>query len=241
MIITTDKEMRDRDPHDFYPTPLGLCDAALQILDFEGAAPRILDPGAGAGPWGQAARRRWPAAEITGIEVRDVPQPEAYDRWIAQTSFVPTPAPRLADTSYKDEKTQRRARAKYEADLYVHRCPVWRTSEHFDLIIGNPPYEYAEEFTRRALQLLAPEGRIVYLFRLAFLEGQDRGVGLWLDHPPYRVATCSRRPSFTGDGKTDSTAYACYYWNHDHQGDFAGSWLTWSDVAEGQLLMDLAA
>lgn len=241
MIITTDKEMRPRDPFDLYPTPSGLCDAALDPFAIRKRAPLILDPGAGAGPWGQAARKKWPTATIVGVEVRDVPQPEGYTAWMSKHSFVPVAVPRMPAGPFKDKKSEERAIAKYEADLYISQCPLWRTTDKFDLIIGNPPYEYAEEFTRQALRLLAPNGRIVFLFRLAFLEGQDRGVGLWRDHPPYRVATCSRRPSFTGNGKTDSTAYACYYWRHGHKGDYAGNWLTWQDVAEGQSLMDFAA
>lgn len=236
MIITTDKEMRDRDPFDHYPTPIGLCEAALSRIDI--TPDQILDPGAGTGPWGIAARKRWPDATISGIEVRDVPPPDAYDMWYAKTGYIPLPPPRYPTGPFKDTKAERRAMAKYAADLYVYQQPVW-SGGMYDLILGNPPYEYAEEFTRMALRHLAPGGRIVFLFRLAFLEGQDRGVGLWRDYPPYRVDTCSRRPSFTGNGKTDSTAYACYYWQHGHQGDFAGGWLTYQDIADGQHVMEL--
>lgn len=237
MIITTDKEMRDRDPFDHYPTPLGLCDAAMECIDF---TPRqILDPGAGTGPWGVAARRRWPNAVISGIEVRDTPRPDAYDSWYSKFGYIPVTAPRFPAGPFKDDKAQRRALAKYHADLYVYQQPVWECDPgSFDLIVGNPPYEYAEEFVRMALRHLAPHGSIVFLFRLAFLESQDRGAGLWREYPPYRVSVCSKRPSFTGNGKTDSAAYALYYWRHGHQGDFAGGWISYQDIAEGQQVME---
>lgn len=241
MIITTDKEMRDRDPFDHYPTPIRLCEAALSRIDISSSSPiQVLDPGAGTGPWGAAARKRWPIASIYGVEVRDVPKPAGYDFWFARHGYIPLPPPHYPAGPFKDDKAARRALAKYAADLYVYQQPVWSAAANsFDLILGNPPYEYAEEFTRMALHHLAPGGRIVFLFRLAFLEGQDRGVGLWRDYPPYRVDVCSRRPSFTGNGKTDSTAYACYYWRHGHQGDFAGGWLTYQDIAAGQQIMEL--
>lgn len=240
MIITTDKEMRDRDPFDFYPTPAGLCDSALALVDAPNGNPLVLDPGAGAGPWGQAARRRWPGAHIRGVEVRDVAAPDGYSQWFPQHSYLRLATPVRPSGPFKDERAEKRAMAKYEADLWMSQRPVWRSSVLNDLIIGNPPYELAEEFVRQSFKILAPGGTIVFLFRLAFLEGQERGVGLWREFPPIRVATCSRRPSFTGNGKTDSTAYACFYWRHGHQGDYAGSWLRWDDVPVGQEVMALA-
>jgi hypothetical protein len=85
-------------------------------------------------------------------------------------------------------------------------------SEVFDLVIGNPPYRYAEAFVRRGLSLLTHGGTMVLLLRLAFLEGQERGRGLWCEHLPKEVAVLCQRPSFTGDAGTDATAYAVFVW-----------------------------
>jgi hypothetical protein len=68
-----------------------------------------------------------------------------------------------------------------------------------DLVIGNPPYKYAEDAVRFGWEHLRPGGYMVYLLRLAFLEGQKRHYGLWREMPPDHVAVCSNRPSFTGD------------------------------------------
>lgn len=54
-IIQTTKVLQPRSKHDFYPTPDGLCRAALYLLPDE-PYQWFLDPGAGAGPWGKAAR-----------------------------------------------------------------------------------------------------------------------------------------------------------------------------------------
>lgn len=96
----------------------------------------------------------------------------------------------------------------------------------FDLVIGNPPYKFAEEAVRFGWQHLRSGGYMVYLLRLAFLEGQKRYAGLWREMPPDHVAVCANRPSFTGEwrtngdgheqfvanGKTDATAYAFFVW-----------------------------
>jgi len=79
-IITTDKPMRKRAKADHYPTAYGVCAAALRLIRTEGVS-RILDPGAGTGVWGQAARVLWPSAWIIGVELRNVPPNTVYDEW----------------------------------------------------------------------------------------------------------------------------------------------------------------
>lgn len=85
-IIMTTKELRPRQPRDFYPTPELLVNAALNCIEFQRTrlelpAPKILDPGCGEGVWGRVARRLWPDAKITGVDI----EPgicEAYDNVI---------------------------------------------------------------------------------------------------------------------------------------------------------------
>jgi hypothetical protein len=107
----------------------------------------------------------------------------------------------------------------------------------FDLIIGNPPYKLAEAFIRKALSELTAGGDLVFLLRIAFLAGQDRGKGLWHDYPPRTVGVCSRRPSFTGDGKTDATDYALFHWVKGASGPPPRlEWFDWGAPADtGQL------
>ena len=98
----------------------------------------------------------------------------------------------------------------------------------FHLITGNPPYRYAEQFVRIGHSLLAEGGEIVFLLRLAFLESQKRSVGLWKDLPPYHVSVLGRRPSFTGDRRTDATAYMIAYWRKGSYSYTSLDWLDWS-------------
>jgi hypothetical protein len=67
---------------DLYPTPSPVCTASVTKLADLGINPHfILDVGAGDGVWGKAARSQWSGAEVSGVEVRDLPQPAAYDIW----------------------------------------------------------------------------------------------------------------------------------------------------------------
>jgi hypothetical protein len=203
MIITTNKQMRPRDPADYYPTPIEICRASLALLPNyadPNPEPFIIDPGAGDGVWGEAARERWPYAEISGCDIRDLPQPPAYDQWLPKWDFV-------------------------------HQA----IGGGADLVIGNPPYKFAEEFVRKALRFTANGGYVLFLLRLAFLEGQSRGNGLWRESPPQSVHVLSARPSFTGDGKTDATAYAIYIWRKGWQGQTSLGWLDWKPSDDGQL------
>jgi hypothetical protein len=75
-----------RHPTDFYPTPKELCIAALRVAAVPSAYWGLvtLDPGAGGGVWGEAARELWPNAFIVGVEIDPTITylPETYDVWI---------------------------------------------------------------------------------------------------------------------------------------------------------------
>jgi len=174
---------------DFYPTPVAVCDDALSFLPTDFKPQCILDPGAGAGAWGIAARRRYAQALITGIEVRsETPRPAAYNFWV-HSDFLLTDA---------------------------QPC--------FDLVIGNPPYNRAEQFVKHSLAMLEDGGYIIQLLRLNFLEGQARSRGIHKRHPPQKVVVCAGRVSFTGDGKSNATAYAFFIWQKGWMGKPSLEW-----------------
>lgn len=87
------------------------------------------------------------------------------------------------------------ANRHYRGTLEDFAClpEAWHT---FDLIIGNPPYNLAAEHVRLCLDLLAPEGRLVFLLRLGFLASRTRRA-LFREHPPERVDVLAERPSFS--------------------------------------------
>lgn len=89
-----------------------------------------------------------------------------------------------------------------------------RPAPVFDLVVGNPPYKFAEQFVRLSMASLREGGRLVFLLRLAFLESERR-LKLWRDYPLKEVWVFPKRPSFTGNGKSDATAYAAFVWVND--------------------------
>lgn len=78
-----------RHEHDVYETPPEFAAAGVSLVT---TTPEwILDVGAGAGVWGRAARSRWRTAELIGVELRDVPPPDAYDEWITGDFLAAAP------------------------------------------------------------------------------------------------------------------------------------------------------
>lgn len=79
-----------------------------------------------------------------------------------------------------------------------------------DLIFTNPPYSIAEKIIRKAL-MTYPDATVVMLLRLDFLGSQDR-YPFWREHPVNQIYSLACRPSFTGDGGTDSNNYGWFVW-----------------------------
>lgn len=72
-------ERYPRHEFDLYVTPPEVIEAALEIVTIEPAS--VLDVGANDGRWGTVAKSRWPAARVSGVELRETARPEGFDRW----------------------------------------------------------------------------------------------------------------------------------------------------------------
>jgi SAM-dependent methyltransferase len=133
------------------------------------------------------------------------------------------------------------ARARWP-DSYLCGCEIrpvsksvvydaWLTSDFlndeisggFDLVMSNPPFHSIEPIIRRSFTLLAPEGQLLILARLSFLEGKRRAVGLFREHPPKVVSVCASRPRFY-DNRSGATAFAFYLWEKGWEGDTSLKW-----------------
>jgi len=200
-IIPSNKKLRKRSKADYYPTPPEYVRAVLERIQqtfWFTADLHILDPGAGEGVWGIEARKLFPEAFIAGTEIRNLPKPAAYDEWYI--------------TPFKH---------------FPEVCPVT-----FDLIIGNPPFSKVYEFIDPALALLNPQGGVLsYLLRLAFLESKkrfDKYYSRTDSLKPSHVWVSTRRLSFTGNKKSDDTAYAQYTWNIPRSHNTLLDWLDWN-------------
>ena len=88
---------------------------------------------------------------------------------------------------------------------------IWR--HPVDWVVTNPPFNQAMPILANAWDA-AQEG-VALLLRLSFLEPTN-GRGAWLDaHAGYLsdlIVFGSPRPSFTGDGRTDSATVAWMVW-----------------------------
>lgn len=89
-------------------------------------------------------------------------------------------------------------------------------------IITNPPYKYAIEFVKRALNSITNGHKVAMLLRLSFLEGKSRRT-LFDQYPPKKVYVSSNRILCAKNGdfeNSDSSAiaYAWFVWEKGFSG-----------------------
>lgn len=236
-IIKTSKTLAPRDPYDHYPTDQRIATAALILLKNitpwygkNGDGVLVCDAGAGAGNWGNAAREVFQKSIITGVELRVVESNENYNWWIGRTNYAnykhPITEPlfdlHIGNPAYGDlfneqEKARKKECEKLGKDFVKGTRP------------DNMPFFDAEQWVRKAIGETRHGGYVVFLLRQSFLEGVARARKFWKEYPPQYVLTLANRPSFMMNGKTDSDAYAIFYWRVGYFSHelFQGGWLDW--------------
>lgn len=101
-------------------------------------------------------------------------------------------------------------------------------TNYADNIVTNPPFKFAEEFTRHALA--RSRRKVAMLCRLGWLEGQARKQ-LFQNSPLARVWVFSKRvPMLRGGdqmmkGGGGMIAFAWYVWDHAHEGPPTLGWI----------------
>ena len=94
-------------------------------------------------------------------------------------------------------------------------------------IVTNPPYNAAEGFVERGLDLA--HRKFALLLRLAFLEGKNRQHTIFAKNPPSRVWVFSERITFYPAGAVQkgsgTTAYAWFVWDKDVHSEAQLKWL----------------
>lgn len=83
--------------------------------------------------------------------------------------------------------------------------------ERFDIVISNPPYNQAQEFIERGLEMVKEDGYVIYLLRLNFFGAQKR-LEFFQKHMPVYTVVSSKRPKFVEGKQTDATEYCHMIW-----------------------------
>ncbi len=80
-------------------------------------------------------------------------------------------------------------------------------------ILTNPPYKYASEFTKHALDMIEDGCYCIMLLKIQFLEGQGRQE-LFAEYPPKYVYVNSARQTcyINGDMSKKMSSASCYCW-----------------------------
>lgn len=96
-------------------------------------------------------------------------------------------------------------------------------------IITNPPYRFALEFVRKALQVVVPGRKVAMFLKLQFLEGKARKQ-FFLEHPPKTVYVSSSRLKCAMNGDfgsmpSSAVAYAWFVWEKGYTGDPIIKWI----------------
>lgn len=96
-------------------------------------------------------------------------------------------------------------------------------------IITNPPYKYALEFVKKALQMVGTGRKVAMFLKLTFLEGKGRKQ-FFLENPPKTVYVSSSRLicAVNGNFKTitsSAVAYAWFVWEKGFAGEPVIRWI----------------
>ncbi len=98
-------------------------------------------------------------------------------------------------------------------------------------IITNPPYKYAKEFVKHALEISMDSTKIAMFLKVQFLEGKARKE-LFEKYPPKKIYVsssrllCAKNGEFQKmrDGGGSAVAYAWFIWEKGYTGDTVVRW-----------------
>lgn len=96
-------------------------------------------------------------------------------------------------------------------------------------IITNPPYKYALDFVKKALESVQSGRKVAMFLKLQFLEGKSRKQ-FFLENPPKVIYVSSSRLICAINGEFDkisssAVAYAWFVWEKGFHGDPSIKWI----------------
>ena len=113
---------------------------------------------------------------------------------------------------------------KQSLDFLAYDGPVFDGD-----IVTNPPYTYALEFAKKALETVTDGHKVCLFLRVLFLEGQARRV-FFDENPPQTVYVSSSRIICPKNGdfgaiRSSACAYAWFVWKKGFHGDTVLKWI----------------
>ena len=99
-------------------------------------------------------------------------------------------------------------------------------------IVTNPPYKYAKEFVKHALDIIADGYKVAMFLKLQFLEGKARKE-LFNKYPPKCIYVSSSRLLCAKNGEFEkmkagggsAVAYAWFVWEKGYTGETVVKWI----------------
>lgn len=147
----------------------------------------ILEPSAGEGAFVRAVFKTWPLANIQAVECRL----------------------ECSDILKKINNT-------YVFTSQLLDIPK-NIIQKYDCVIGNPPFNQANEHISFLLDQMSNRSYLSFLLRINFL-GSKRRLEFWKKYPEYGLAPIVPRPGFSSNGKTDMTEYGLFIWKKGYIG-----------------------
>jgi hypothetical protein len=181
--MSSTKRGGKRSPADNYPTPAWPVDRLLEEVKLPGG--RWFEPGVGNGDIVRAVHAKRDDVTFTGIDKRN-------------TKFI------------KNAKHYARGGQFIVGDLMkpAGEARTMLTGPKFDVSIGNPPYNIAQEIIDLCLRT---SDIVCLLLRINYL-GSDKRAEFMRARAP-DVYVLPNRPSFVQDGSTDSIEYGWFVWH----------------------------
>lgn len=113
-------------------------------------------------------------------------------------------------------------------DFLIDELELYKKDIPFD-IVTNPPYSLAEQFVRRAIQVIPNNCKVAMFLKLQFLEGKSRRK-LFDVCPPKVVYVssarlqCAKNANFVKNGN-NAQAYAWFVWEKGFYGNPIIKWI----------------
>ncbi len=121
------------------------------------------------------------------------------------------------------------------SDLYDHGfgktgIDFLTSMEKAECFLTNPPYKLALEFVQQAIENLLPNGYVVFLLRIQFLEGQRR-YRFFKEYPPKYIYVHSKRQQCAKSGNFEkypnhsAVCFAWFIWQQGFNGEPTIRWI----------------